>query len=103
MFSIDRLHGLLLYLNHDWTRASTSAEKNFCGLGSGFLFATEALFVFLYGVFWFVFAVLAWCSMLFSVKFHVVKREVRVLLEIRLGCWFESGISNLICSVVQTC
>jgi len=57
-----------------------SAEKNFCGESSGFLFVFEGLFLFLYGVCGSVFAGLACFSMLFSVKFHVVMREVRMLV-----------------------
>ena len=59
---------------------STSAEKFFCGENSGFLFGFEPLFGFLYGVSCSVWVGLACFSMLFSVKFHVVKREVRMLL-----------------------
>ena len=53
-----------------------SAEKFFCGESSGFLFVSEGLFGFLYGVLGSVSAVLACGCMLFSVKFHVVLREV---------------------------
>jgi hypothetical protein len=55
-----------------------SAEKIFQRESSAFLFVFWALFGFLDGVSWSVFAVLACACMLFSVKFHVVKREVRV-------------------------
>jgi hypothetical protein len=48
-----------------------SLEKFSCGRSSSFLFAFQALFLFLYGVSGSVFVVLACASMLFSVKFHV--------------------------------
>jgi hypothetical protein len=56
-----------------------SLEKYFCVRSSGFLFAFHRLFAVLYGVSGFVFAGLACSSMLFSVKFHVGMREVRML------------------------
>jgi hypothetical protein len=56
-----------------------SLEKFFCGGSLSFLFGFQGLFAVLYGVSGFVFAGLACSSMLVSVKFHVVKREVRML------------------------
>ena len=60
-------------------RVSMSLEKFFCVRSSAFLFVFHGLFAVLYGVSGFVFAGLACSSMLFSVKFHVVMREVRML------------------------
>ena len=57
-------------------RVSMSLENFFCVRSSAFLFASVALFWFLVGVSWSVFAVLACSSMLFSVKFHVDMRDV---------------------------
>ena len=51
LFGIDRLRGLLLYVNYLGARVSMGVEKIFCGGSSGFLFVAEALFWFLYGVF----------------------------------------------------
>jgi len=59
-----------------------SAEKIFRGESSAFLFVSRVLFLFLYSVCRSVFGGLACFSMLFSVKFHVVKREVRMLPEV---------------------
>lgn len=58
-----------------------SLEKNFQSESQLFLFVCVALFTVLYGVLGFVFACLACASMLFSVKFHVAKREVWMLQE----------------------
>jgi hypothetical protein len=55
-------------------------EKNFQRRNGGVLFVSEGLFMVLVGVSGSVFAVLACASMLFSVKFYVVLREVRMLL-----------------------
>jgi hypothetical protein len=59
-----------------------SAENFFCGVSSGFLFVFVGLFGFLYGALGSVWVGLACFSMLFSVEFHVVKREVRMLPEV---------------------
>lgn len=64
-----------------WARVSTSLEKNFQSESLTFQFAAVALFLFLYGGSGSVFAVFAWCSMLFCVKFDVCMREVRVLFS----------------------
>jgi hypothetical protein len=53
-----------------------SAENFFQRESVGVLFVFWGLVGFLYGVLGSVFAVLACASMLFSVKFHVAKREV---------------------------
>jgi len=66
-----------------------SAEKNFRGESLTFLFVFEGLFLFLYGVFGFVFAVLAWCSMLFCVKFNVGMREVRMMPQVAVWMLVE--------------
>jgi len=59
-----------------------SAENFFRGGSSAFLFVSEGLFGFLYGALGSVWVGLACFSMLFSVEFHVVKREVRMLPEV---------------------
>ncbi len=56
-----------------------SAEKNFQRVSADILFVSGALLLVLYGVSGSVFGVLACASMLFSVKFHVVMREVCML------------------------
>ncbi len=55
-------------------------RKNFQREITGFLFVSCGLLGFLDGVSGSVFAVLECATMLFSVKFHVDKREVRMLL-----------------------
>jgi hypothetical protein len=61
-----------------------SLEKNFQRESSEFLFVSEALLGFLYGVLGSVTGVLACASMLFSVKFHVGMRDVWMLQEMRI-------------------
>ncbi len=46
LFGIDRLRGLLLYVNHLGARVSMSVEKIFCGGTAAFLFVFLALFLF---------------------------------------------------------
>jgi hypothetical protein len=59
------------------------AEKFFCGGSRMFLFVSEALLLFLYGVSGSVFAVLACACMLFSVTFYVGMRDAWMLMS---GC-----------------
>ena len=54
-------------------------RKNFLGVRFGFSVCFWGFVLFLYGVLGSVFAVLACACMLFSVAFHVVMREVRML------------------------
>ena len=67
-----------------------SVEKNFQREITGFLFVSYGLLGFLDGVSGSVFAVLECATMLFSVKFHVDMREVRMLL----GLWGKENFAR---------